>query len=113
MLRVIRICVLEEILLIENPVFFIVLATLVAEGDPYTIMDYVKVLGGIFLTGLTIYRIGDLKMILYVVAIACVVVGGIVLLPQLQGSPIRSTVLDFLGELPELIHQYLGGGSLI
>ena len=99
--------------MIQSPFFFAVLTTLVSQGDTYTIMDYLKVGGGIFLAGLTIYRIGDLKMILYVVFIAAVVVGSVLIIPQFQGSPIKAMVLDFINELPALIDQYLGGRSII
>jgi len=77
--------------MIQNPFFFAVLTTLVSQGDTYTIMDYLKVGGGIFLAGLTIYRIGDLKMILYVVFIAAVVVGSVLIIPQhsSRAAPLR------------------------
>jgi len=92
-----------------NPMLFTVLAALVAQtGDGYTVMDYLKVGGGIFLAGLTIYRVGDVKMILYVLFIACVVIGGVLIIPQFQGSPIRGMILEFLSELPTLIEQFLG-----
>ena len=84
-----------------------------SEGTGYTTMDYVKVIGGLFLTGLAIYRIGDLKMILYVLVIGVLVVGSILVIPNLQGSPIQNMVLEALGELPGLIQQFLGGGSII
>ena len=70
-------------------------------------------IGGFFLTGLAIYRIGDLKMILYVLVIGVLVVGSILVIPNLQGSPIQQMVLEALGELPGLIQQFLGGGSII
>lgn len=73
-------------------------------------MDYVKVIGGICLTGLTIYKVGDLKMILYVLSIGVAVVLGVLFIPQLQGTQIQAIVLDLVNGIPQLITDLLGGG---
>ena len=83
---------------------------LIAAEDLYTVMDYVKVLGTIFLAGLTIYKIGDVKMILYVLSIGVVVVLGVMFIPQLQGTQIQAIVLDLVEGIPELIMDLIGGG---
>ena len=96
-----------------NTVFYAVLTTLAAaEAGAYTVMDYVKVLGGIFITGLVIYKIGDIKMILYVVATGVVIVAAVLLIPQLQGTQIQAIVLDFVNGIPGLISDLLGGTGL-
>ena len=96
----------------QNPFFYSFLATLIAQGDPYTVMDYVKVIGAIFLAGLAIYKIGDIKMILYVLVVAVAIVAGVLFIPQLQGTQIQAIVLDLVNGIPELISEWLGGAGL-
>jgi len=74
-------------------------------------MDYVKVIGGFLLTGLTVYKIGDLKQILYVVAGGASIVAGVLFIPQLQGTQIQAIVLDLVNGIPGLITDLLGGGG--
>ena len=82
---------------------------LIAAEDLYTVMDYVKVLGTIFLAGLTIYKIGDVKMILYVLSIGVVVVLGVMFIPQLQGTQIQAIILELVEGVPKLITDMIGG----
>ena len=74
-------------------------------------MDYVKVIGGLGLTGLTIYKIGDVKMILYVLMAGLAVVGGVMFIPGLEGTPIQAIVLDLVNGIPGLITDIIGGGG--
>jgi len=74
-------------------------------------MDYVKVIGGLSLTGLTIYKIGDVKMILYVLVLGLSIVGGVLFIPGLEGSQIQAIVLDLVNGIPGLITDLLGGGG--
>ena len=89
-----------------NPIFF---ALTQAAEDAYTVMDYVKVLGTICLAGLTIYKVGDVKMILYVLAIGTAVVLGVLFIPQLAGTQIQGIVLDLVEGIPSLISDLIGG----
>jgi len=75
-------------------------------------MDYVKVIGGLCLTGLTIYKIGDLKMILYVLFVGIALVMGVMFIPQLAGSQVQAIVLDLVNGLPGLITDLVGGGGV-
>jgi len=96
-----------------NPFLFVVLTALVTEGQTYATMDYVKVIMGGVIAGIAVYRIGDIKMILYVIVIGVIVVAAILLIPNLAGSPIQTMLLEALNELPSLLQQLLGGGSVI
>jgi len=74
-------------------------------------MDYVKVIGGFLLTGLTVYKVGDLKQILYVVALGVAIVAGVLFIPQLEGTQIQAIVLDLVNGIPGLITDLIGGGT--
>ena len=92
-----------------NPLFFVLLAQTVAQVPPtYTIMDYVKVIftgaGGL----LAIYKLGDMKMILYVVGMGLVVTALIMVIPQLEGTPTRQFVLDLFEMIRPLIENQVG-----
>jgi len=93
-----------------NPIL-LALITEAAGESLYTVMDYVKVIGGIALAGLTIYKIGDLKMILYVLSIGVAVVLGVMFIPQLEGTQIQAIVLDLVEGIPEMITDLLGGST--
>jgi len=77
----------------------------------YTIMDYVKVIftgaGGL----LAIYKLGDMKMIIYSVGIGLVLTALIMVIPQLEGTPTRQFVLDLFEIIRPLIENQLGGSQ--
>lgn len=93
-----------------NPIFSVLIMQAAGE-DLYTVMDYVKVIGSLILVALTIYKIGDVKMILYVLSIGVIVVLGVLYIPQLQGTQIQGIVLDLVEGIPPLINDLLGRNS--
>lgn len=93
-----------------NPILFMLAAQAAAASGP-SVMDYIKVIGGIIITAIAVYKIGDIKMILYVLVVGLVFVGGVLFIPQLQGTQIQAVVLDLVNGVRELLAQYLGGAG--
>jgi len=96
-----------------NPLFFnrITQAASAAVIDGFSVMDYVETIGWFAAICLGIYKLGDLKMILYILAIGAGVSALILFLPQLQGSPIQLQFLDLLSRIPEYLGLVSGGAS--
>lgn len=85
-----------------NPVLFSAAAE--AAADP-SIMEYVKILGSFVVAVYMINKIGDLKMILYVLVVVGAFVVFVYGVPGMENTAVYPLVVEFIENLPSLIEE--------